>query len=218
MRTSLLVPWAILASEVFAFNSNVDIASRDDDAAELDSWLATVQRASHETPKKCPVSCSSTKDSSSSDEWFLFPDAEDLASCNETMLFNMVVKTTAEDQTTPTGIRACTADYDSGVKAAFVADENTASLCSTSNRVLEETSVYMHEPQVGSNAAEFSVNHLLAAGHQISSHLALQTPSCDDDAIEFAYSQSAAIGVFAGAEINQHGLAYVLRKFTHLIA
>ncbi|XDG05350.1 hypothetical protein ABKA04_004965 [Annulohypoxylon sp. FPYF3050] len=206
MRASLLVPWAILASEAFASNSNIDIASRDDDAAELDSWLATVQRASHDTPKKCPVSCSSTKDSSSSDEWFLFPDTTELASCNETMLFNMVVKTAAEDQTTPTGIRACTADYDSGVKAAFVADENTASLCSTSNHVLEESSVYMHEPQVGSNAAEFSVNHLLATGHQISSHLALQTPSCDDDVIEFAYSQSAAIGVFAGAEINQHGV------------
>ncbi|KAI2782388.1 putative glycosyl hydrolase, family 18 [Daldinia loculata] len=206
MRASLLVPWAILASEAFASHSHIEISRRDEDVAELESWLATAQRASLDTRKKCPVSCSATKNSSSSTEWFLFPDAAELASCNETMLLNMVVKTTAEDQTTPTAMRACTADYGSGVKAAFVADESKASLCSTSNRVLKEASIYMHEPQVGSNAAEFSVNHFLAAGHQISRHLALQVPSCAHNAIEFAYSQSAAIGVFAGAEIHQHGV------------
>ncbi|KAI0882847.1 putative glycosyl hydrolase, family 18 [Annulohypoxylon maeteangense] len=206
MRASLLVPLAILASEAFASQSHIEIPRRDADAAEIESWFATAQRASLDTSKKCPVSCSETKDSSSSTEWYLFPDAAELASCNETMLLNMAVKTTAEDQATSTAIRACTADYDSGVKAAFVADENKASLCVTSNRVLEEGSVYMHEAQVGSNAAAFSVNHLLAAGNQISRHLALQVPSCVDNAIEFAYSQSAAIGVFAGVEVHQHGI------------
>lgn len=206
MGPSLLVPWAVLAFEAFALHSHFEISRRDEYVAELESWLATAQRASLDTRKRCPVPCSATKDNSSSAEWFLFPDAADLASCNETMLLNMAVKTTVEDQITPTAIRACIADYGSGVKAAFVADGSKASLCSTSNRVLREAPIYMHEPQVSSNGAEFSVNHLLAAGHQISRYLAIQVPSCAHNAIEFAYSQSAAIGVFTGAEIHQHGV------------
>lgn len=102
-------------------------------------------------------------------------------------------------------LRECSADYASGTKAAFTPDEEKASLCTTANRVLEESSIQMHHPQASSNQ-EYSVNHLLSAGRQVANHLALQNPSCTNNAMDFAYSQSAAIGVFAGAELHQHGL------------
>jgi hypothetical protein len=120
------------------------------------------------------------------------------------MLLDTVVKV-ADDTTTQTIVRACTADYDVGVKAAFVPDEGKASLCTTANRVLEETSVYIHQP-TAANDDEFSVEHLLSAGHQIHNHLSLQKPPCTNNTMEFAYSQSAAIGLFVGAELHQYGV------------
>jgi hypothetical protein len=72
------------------------------------------------------------------------------------------------------------------------------------------------------NDNDFSVNRLLSASQQIRNYLALQQPSCTNNAMEFAYSQSSSIGVFAGAEIHQHGisvdvlgksLAYAREKF-----
>jgi precorrin-4 methylase len=35
-------------------------------------------------------------------------------------------------------------------------------------------------------------------------------PSCTNNAMEFAYSQSSSIGVFAGAEVHQHGITKVV--------
>ncbi|RYP14424.1 hypothetical protein DL765_006367 [Monosporascus sp. GIB2] len=202
----LLIPFALFATRAFASDSDIEISRRAEGDADLEEWLAAAKRVSPDALKKCPVSCSKTGNNPSSAGWFLFPDAAKLASCNETMLLSMVVQTEAEDKNTQTVIRACTANYDSGVKLAFVPDEERASLCSTPNRVLEEASIYMHQPQAGSNDAEFSVNHLLSAGRQITSHLALQMPSCTNNAMEFVYFQSSVIGIFAGAEIHQHGV------------
>jgi hypothetical protein len=142
-------------------------------------------------------------------EWFLFTDATKLALCNETLLLDMVVNSAINDDAARTVLRACSADYNSDVKVAFVAEEGKASLCTTANRVLEETSVFLHQPQAGADN-EFSVNHLLLAGRQIANHLALQEPSCTNNAMEFAYSQSSSIGLFAGAEVHQHGITKVV--------
>ncbi|RYP66167.1 hypothetical protein DL771_007943 [Monosporascus sp. 5C6A] len=205
----LLIPFALFATRALASDSDIEISRRAEDDADLEEWLAAAKRVSPDALKKCPVSCSKTGNNTSSAGWFLFPDAAKLASCNETMLLSMVVQRESEDKNTQTVIRACTANYDSGVKLAFVPDEKRASLCSTPNRVLEEASIYMHQPQAGSNDAEFSVNHLLSAGRQITSHLALQMPSCTNNAMEFVHFQSSVIGIFAGAEIHQHGVTYV---------
>ena len=160
--------------------------------------------------KPCPVKCSEA----GQDPWFLFPEAADLASCKETMLLDLVVDV-VDDKETPTVLRACTADYDTSSKSmrvAFVADESKASLCTTANKVLEDASILLHHPSSGSG--EFSVNHVLSAGRQVKSHLASKKPSCTNNAIAFGYSQSAVVGLFAGAEVHQHGVtADVLDKF-----
>lgn len=186
-------------------HSVVDVRETDD---ELDQWLSAVQAQPLEALKSCPISCSKAGD----EPWYLFPDASQLASCNETMLLNMVVQM-AEDKDTPTVIRACTADYDTSgsMKVAFVPDATKASLCTTANRVLEEASIYMHQPGSG---GEFSVGHVLSAGRQVKSYLASRKPSCSNNAMAFGYSQSSVIGLFAGAEVHQHGVtSAVLDKF-----
>ncbi|XP_014561985.1 glycoside hydrolase family 18 protein [Bipolaris victoriae FI3] len=207
---------ARLSVGVLAIPSDDRVAIRAQDAGDdLDEWLAAAQRVSAEALKACPSSCStaSNKNLTSRAEWFLFPDATKLALCNETMLLDMVVKSAINDDAAQTVVRACSADYDSGLKAAFVAEEGKASLCTTANRVLEQNSIYLHQPQVG--ADEFSVNHLLSAGRQIANHIKLQEPSCTNNAMEFAYSQSSSIGLFAGAEVHQHGITKIVLE--HLL-
>ncbi len=160
---------------------------------ELNDWLATAQRVSPDLLKPCPVSCSSVSDSSG---WFLFPDASRLASCNETMLFSTVVQTTAtssedgNDDTHHPAIKACTADYEPVMKLAFVPDDGKSALCTTANRVLEKTSLSLHQLQAV-NADEFSANHLIDAASQVGRHLASKKPSCTNNAIEFAYPRPA---------------------------
>lgn len=81
------------------------------------------------------------------------------------------------------------------------------------NRILEKTSVHMHQPQLQKDN-DFLMSHLLSAGQQMHSYLALQKPSCTNNAMEFAYSQSSAIGLFSGVEVHQHGITTdVLKKF-----
>lgn len=175
---------------------------------DLDKWLSSVQAQPLQALKPCPISCREAGD----DPWFLFPDADQLASCKETMLLNVVVQM-AEVKDMPTIIRACTADYDTSrsMRVAFVPDETKASLCTTANKVLEDTSVSIHRPR---KDGDFSPSHLLSAGRQVKSYLASQKPSCSNNAMAFGYSQTSVIGIFAGAEVHQHGVAAdVLQQF-----
>lgn len=186
-------------------HSVIDVRETDD---ELDKWLSAVQAQPLEALKSCPVSCSKAGDEAG----YLFPDASQLAACNETMLLDMVVQMAA-DKHTPTAIRACTADYDTSgaLQIAFVPDATRASLCTTANKVLDEVPIYMHQPGTG---GEFAAADLLSAGRQIKSHLASQKPSCANNAMAFGYSQSAVVGLFAGAEVHQHGVTLdVLDQF-----
>jgi hypothetical protein len=147
-----------LSECALASPSNTDVAIRSDDTPDdLDAWLAAAQRVSPEALKPCPTSCSSANSKNrkcgrnkeehpangwtvtSKAEWFLFPDPTKLASCNETMLLDMIVKITTEDSAAQTVMRACSADYDSNVKAAFVADEEKASRKSLYTKILWDT-------------------------------------------------------------------------------
>jgi hypothetical protein len=133
------------------------------------------------------------------------------------MLVDMVVKSATTDQSTQPVVRACSADFESNGKSVFEADNEKASLCTTANRVLQRTPVYLHQPQVD-NDKDFSVNHLISASQQIKAYLELQQPSCTNNAMEFAYSQSSSIGLFAGSEINQHGITLdIIEKFIEYI-
>lgn len=199
-----LLPFALLAAGALIPVSDVEVLTRaEGNGDDIDAWLAAALRVSPDALQPCPPPCSGVGESAG---WFLFPDVTKLALCNETMLLDMTVPAATEnDKDAPTIVRACSADFDSGVKAVFTPDDQKASLCTTANRVLEAASVFMHQPQSGKND-DFSVNHLLSAGRQIVNHLALQKPSCENNAMEFAYAQSAAIGLYSGVEIHQHGI------------
>lgn len=200
-----IVQIVLLSAGVEAFlSSNQPLQNRGSED-EIDLWLAKAQRVSSAASKACPSSCSGAKNSTSSAEWFMFSDATQLASCNETMLLEMPTEVAPNQHGTGRSvIRACAADFDSEVTQVFHPDEDKASLCTTANRQLKAAAIKLHQPAIEND--EFSVSHLLDATRQITHHLALQKPSCTRNAIEYAYSQSAVIGMFSGAELNQHGV------------
>jgi hypothetical protein len=213
-RTWLLLGGLLLASSsapkrrVIVPNS---IQSRDEDLdvsgdVELEKWLDALERAP--AAKLCPESCSQP-------EWSVFPDPASLAACNETMLLNVVVRNEADQgQDTSLGIRACAADYSSGQKPVFTPDDEKAALCSTPNHVLVDVPVRMSSHPGAQSDESFSAGHLLAAGRQVSYHLATKKPSCTNNVLSFGYSQSALIGLYAGAEVHQHGISTeMLSKF-----
>ncbi|KAL5364727.1 putative glycosyl hydrolase, family 18 [Aspergillus floccosus] len=196
--------------------TDVSVALDTRDNQGLDEWLAAHKRALPSTLTPCPLSCHETRDSSSGAGWFLFDDASRLAACNETMLLDFVVQNEVDDassQGPKVGIRACTADYSSTMKAAYEPDEQTAALCSTPNHALVEASIRISQYTAG-NDDGFAVPDLLSVGYQIVNHFKSQKPSCVENTMAFGYSQSAVIGVFAGAEVHQHGVTTdVLNNF-----
>ncbi|GFG26431.1 killer toxin subunits alpha/beta [Aspergillus udagawae] len=182
------------------------IDARDDQG--LDEWLAANKRAPPSALTACPLSCHETGNSSSGAGWFLFPDGSRLAACNETMLLNFVVQNEVDGASShgpKMGIRACTADYSSTMQAAYEPHDERAALCPTPNHALVEASIRMSHSTSG-NDDGFAVQDVLAAGRQIVNYFRSQKPSCVENTLAFGYSQSAVVGVFAGAEVHQHGV------------
>ncbi|GFF93568.1 killer toxin subunits alpha/beta [Aspergillus udagawae] len=182
------------------------IDARDDQG--LDEWLAANKRAPPSALTACPLSCHETGNSSSGAGWFLFPDGSRLAACNETMLLNFVVQNEVDGASShgpKMGIRACTADYSSTMQAAYEPHDERAALCPTPNHALVEASIRMSHSTSG-NDDGFAVQDVLAAGRQIVNYFRSQKPFCVENTLAFGYSQSAVVGVFAGAEVHQHGV------------
>ncbi|KAG2027031.1 hypothetical protein GB937_000767 [Aspergillus fischeri] len=190
--------------------SNLHISHRADTREDqgLDEWLAANKRAPPSALAACPLSCHETGNSSAGAGWFLFPDESRLAACNETMLLDFVVQNEVDGASShgpKIGIRACTADYSSTMQAAYEPHDQTAALCPTPNHALVEASIRIAHSTAG-NEDGFAVQDFLSAGRQIVNYFRLQKPSCVENALAFGYSQSAVVGVFAGAEVHQHGV------------
>lgn len=183
--------------------------------ADLAEWLQANMRASPEVLGACPSQCSQAINSTDAAGWFLIPEAARLSQCNETMLLDFVIKSD-----NATAIRACKADYSSKAKIAYRPTSDKAALCPTPNHKIVETPVRVAAglPDGNDHGIAFSTEHVLSAGHQISRYLSTQVPSCTQNALVFGYSQSAVVGVFAGAELHQHGLtADILNRFLRLV-
>ena len=187
-----------------------DVQYDEEDA--LRDWMAANNRESADVVKTCPVSCRATVNSTDGSGWFLFNDEARLSLCNETMLLDMVVGITdSRRNLSATAIRACTADYDSRNTLAHGPAEDKAALCPTPNHVVKTSLVSISRPTLGTHD-EFDLRDLLSAGRQTINHLSSKEPSCVNNAISFAYSRTAAVGVFSGAEVHQHGLTVKVLK------
>ncbi|KID93428.1 Glycoside hydrolase, subgroup, catalytic core, partial [Metarhizium majus ARSEF 297] len=171
---------------------------------DLEEWLAANIRTPPSLFRPCPFLCSRSINSTDGAGWFLIPEVASLAKCNETLLLDLVFK--SDDVL---AVRACTADYgsDHNLQIAYHPDDAKAALCPTPNHDMVKASIRLSEASaLTGNGDLFLVQHLESAGRQVFHHLRAQKPSCTNNAVAFGYSQSAVVGVFAGAELHQHGL------------
>ncbi|KAI1177579.1 glycoside hydrolase family 18 protein [Nemania sp. FL0916] len=211
--TALLV---VSGSIVHTTASKFDVRSDPSSDDSLDAWRAAYNRTS--STQKCPSSC--TDDTGDLSSWFLFPDVASLATRNETMLLSFSVQTTVDDgqQVPIKAIRGCRAEYSSSAAQnnSAISDNNVAAVCSTPNHNIVDTAVTIGEPAgntTNSNSLA-SVDDILAAGHQVQNYLNTIEPSCTEHVLAFGYARTAIFGLYAGAEVYQHGVhAKILSRF-----
>ncbi|KYK60893.1 glycosyl hydrolase, family 18 [Drechmeria coniospora] len=194
-------------------------ASPDDINPSLEDWRAANERA--KALRTCPLSCQDNGGSDIGSElpWSLFSDMSSVAKCNETMLLSVNIQTSgAEDEQLPiAGIRACKADYGTKSAQKRAEESETPAICPTPNNDIVEVSVMVGKPAghvTGSGASPASPDDILSAGRQVQSYLGTKAPSCTENVLTFGYARSAAVGLFAGAEVYQHGVhAGILSRF-----
>ena len=214
--SSYFTPLLLVAGTIVPAAASQQDASSD---TGLDAWCAATDRTT--SPQTCPSSCQDG-DSGSGDlsSWFLFSDVASLATCNETILISFnIQKTVIDGKEAPVmAIRGCEADYtfSSAQKNSAMSKSDVAAVCSTPNHDIVKTSVTIGEPagDITSSNKKASLDDLLLAGHQVQNYLSTKKPNCMENVLTFGYSQSAVVGLFAGAEVYQHGVhADILSRF-----
>lgn len=112
-------------------------------------------------------------------------------------------------------IRGCKAEYSfsSVLENSAMSKDDVAAVCSTPNHDIVQASVTIGEYAIAGGSSA-SLEDILSAGHQVKNYLSTKEPSCTENVLTFGYSQSAVVGLFAGAEVYQHGIhADILSRF-----
>lgn len=179
VATSLLVLSAAAATRV------------DGGSNKLNQYLAA-----HPVPIKaavlseCPSGCVDA--GSSPSNWTVYPRLGRLAMCNQTMLLDFSLHTSLRKDET---VRACTAD-----STAIAGHTTKDASCLPSGSV-----ALVHESlQLAFNktATPATVADLAAAAQQLAAAWSQRNSSACTDTTAFAYSNTAALGLFAGAGVG----------------
>lgn len=193
--------------------SETAVAQRESQSNSPEEWQAAYARTSGDVMASCPPPCAESSSSDPNKAPFLFSNIADLAACNETMILDMVVQNAVEDGADrPIAISACRAEFATKFDA-FVQDDDVAAIYPTPNHEIVKASVSMGGIS-SAYSKKFDSSDLLAAGKQLLNSLGAKKPSCTENFLSFAYSQSSVIGLFGGAELHQHGVpAGILNDF-----
>jgi chitinase len=169
----------------------------------------------------CPVDCNQSGLGPSG--WTVYHDKTRLALCNSTMLLDFALFNPLDDPNTHTTIRACAfgADNDATLHeditpnaTATRIDKRGSSLANQCVSLGEQSQV-TKSLQMAFNGSETSASlqDFNAAAYQLFDQLATQEASCEQ-VISFAYSNTAAIGVYVGSALQSQALATsVLQSF-----
>lgn len=149
----------------------------------------------------CPISCAET--GTNTRNWTVYHDVNRLSLCNESMLVDFTLHNPLEDDHTQVTLYACS----SAMKAATHDDKGSCitSKLSTSVKSTLEL-VWSGSSTPGSTKNGISAIQQLQSSAQVKK-------SCADE-ITFAYSNSAVVGLYAGAGFrNQNVTGLLLEQF-----
>lgn len=153
---------------------------------------------------RCPASCDEAGLSPSN--WTVYHDLNRLQVCNQTMLLDFSLYNSLDDPSTQISVRAC-ADNSDPI-ASHVGSASSKTCPSKGNRIEVQESIQIAFNHTGSSG---SLDDFTAASQLLEQYLTQQGPSCNAT-IAFAYSDSAAVGFFAGTG-TQNISANVLEQF-----
>lgn len=154
---------------------------------------------------QCPSGC--VEAGLSPRNWTLYPRLGRLAMCNQTMLLDFSLFTSLRKAET---VRACTANSTELLDAAIARNTtNDASCLSSGNvtQVQETLQLAFNQTRTPATVADFD-----AAVQQLTAALSQRNSSECTDTTAFAYSNSVALGLFAGSGVS-HVPAAVLQQF-----
>ncbi|KAK3312003.1 hypothetical protein B0H66DRAFT_100717 [Apodospora peruviana] len=180
------------------------------DPASLDEfqrqWLSKASRVPTEALQPCPVSCS--KVGSDPGRWDLYSDAARMAVCNQTVLFAMTVDT----DLAPTALRVCTADIADipGAPPSISSGDGShgTETCELTFQTEQSSPLRLRLGSTGESAGTgTSTASVASAIRQISKYVGATAPSCNNNAIAFAQTGKAVVGLFVGSQVHRQGIA-----------
>ncbi|KAK4197626.1 family 18 putative glycoside hydrolase [Triangularia verruculosa] len=143
----------------------------------------------------CPAGCDES--GSSPGNWTLYPRLGRLSMCNQTMLLDFSLFTSLRKDET---IRACTASSLVTLGANTIGKITNDPSCLPSGgltQVQESVQLAFNETDTPATLEDFD-----AAAHQLAAALSQRDDSNCNDTTSFAYSNSVALGLFAGSGVR----------------
>ncbi|KAJ8069027.1 hypothetical protein OCU04_002702 [Sclerotinia nivalis] len=153
---------------------------------------------------RCPASCDDAGFGPSN--WTVYHDVNRLAFCNQTMILDFNLYNSLDDPLAHASIRSCV--------ASLVADVSDVATTTSTSCPLKRNQIQVQESmQIAFNQSDSSgsVDDFVAATQQLERYLVKKESECDAT-IAFAYSGSAAVGIFVGSGA-QNVSADVLQQF-----
>jgi chitinase len=143
----------------------------------------------------CPAGCDES--GSSPGNWTLYPRLGRLSMCNQTMLLDFSLFTSLRKDET---IRACTASSTVTLGASSIGNTTNDASCLPSGsltQVQESLQLAFNETSTPATLEDFD-----AAAHQLAAALSQRDDSNCNDTTSFAYTNSVALGLFAGSGVR----------------
>ncbi|THV51916.1 hypothetical protein BGAL_0095g00320 [Botrytis galanthina] len=144
------------------------------------------------TRNRCPQPCTSN-----SSDWYLYHSLDRLAVCNNTMLLDFSLFNQIDDPKTHVSIAACTANME------YTSSPVTNVTCQSN--AVQQTEVTSSLQMASSGTLSASVSDVVAALKQLQIFSTSAIDLCDET-INFAYSGSAAVGIYVGSGLSSQGV------------
>jgi len=146
----------------------------------------------------CPANCDESGLNNPSN-WTVYHQSSRLSKCNQTMLLNFAVFNSLDDPKTHQTIRSCTASLASpaGNTGGGTNGDEGSCLPNGSSTVIDVPA----QLAINGTSNTGSVDDLEAASQQLAAFLAQREPTCNDT-LAFTYSNSVAVGLFAGSGVQ----------------
>jgi hypothetical protein len=150
--------------------------------------------------KLCPADCSDA--GTDPGNWSVYHTIYRVAKCNETMLLDLSVYNALNDADNHITIRSCSSSFELSQNESMDSLNGTCSFVPHPQQITNSSQLAWF----GSPSSAESTQDVVQAAQQVQAYLENEGTACNQT-IQFAYSGQAAIGLYAGSEMQGQGVA-----------